>query len=77
MHEEARPKAGLKKKNHKRTLIILIIALPKLFGNKQLIYFTTDFGFLAIPTYTRECLPNKEHSRLQIVFKRHENFRKY
>lgn len=63
--------------NHKRTLIILIISLPKLFGNRLLIYFTTDFGFLAIPTYTRECLPNKEHSRLQIVFKQHKNFRKY
>lgn len=36
-----------------------MIPLPKLFGNKQLIYFTVDFGFLAIPVYTRECLPNK------------------
>lgn len=56
-------------KNHKRTFTMLILSLPKLFDNKQLIYFTTDFGFLAIPVYTREYLPNKEHPRLQIVFK--------
>ena len=32
-------------------------------------FFTTGSGFLAIPMYTRECLPNKEHSRSQIIFK--------
>lgn len=55
--------------------MILIISLPKLFGNEQLIFFTTGSGFLAIPMYTSECLPNKEHSRSQIIFKRHKNFR--